>query len=60
MLKLLSFKFQESLGPFTFLFWKGPLKQDFLDIDLTSLFEVRNVGNTSAMRVIFFLRMLKI
>ena len=60
MPKLLSFKFQDSLGPFTILFWKGPLKRNFLDIYLTSLFEVRNVGNTSAMRVIFFLIMLKI
>ena len=27
---------------------------DFLDIDLTTFFGVRNFGNTSAMRVIFF------
>ena len=35
-------------------FPKDPLKQDFLDIDVTMFFEVRNFGNTSAMRVILF------
>ena len=35
-------------------FPKGPFKRDFLGIDLTRFFWVRNIGNTSAMRVIFF------
>ena len=39
---------------------KGPLKRDFLDIYLTTFFQVRKFENTSAMRVIFFLKMLKI
>ena len=38
----------------------GPLKQDFLDIYLTAFFGVRKFKNTSAMRVIFFPKMLKI
>ena len=39
---------------------KGPLKQDFLDIYLTTFFGVRNLWNKSAMKVIFFLQMFKI
>ena len=39
---------------------KGPLKWDFLDIYLTTFFGVRKFKNTSAMRVIFFLKMFKI
>ena len=39
---------------------KGPLKRDFLDIYLTTLFGIRNLGNTSAMRVVFFLKVYKI
>ena len=35
-------------------FSKGSQKQDFLDIYLTTIFQVRNFGNISAMRVIFF------
>ena len=34
--------------------WKGPLKQDLLDIYLTTFFGVSKSENTSAMRVIFF------
>ena len=33
---------------------KGRLKPDFLDIYLTTFFEVRKFKNTSAMRVITF------
>ena len=40
--------------------WKGPLKHDFLDKYLTTFFGVRNLGNKSAMKVIFFLQMFKI
>ena len=39
---------------------KGPLKWDFFDIYLTTFFGVRNLGNKSAMKVIFFLQMFKI
>ena len=39
---------------------KGPLKRDFLDIYLTTLIRVRQFKNTSAMRLIFFLKMFKI
>ena len=41
-------------------FSKGPLKKDFLNIYLITFFGVRNFGNTSAMRVIFFLKIFKI
>ena len=34
-------------------FSKGRLERDILDISLTTFFGVRNLGNTSAMRVIF-------
>ena len=33
---------------------KGPLKRDFLNSYLTRFLRVRNFGNASAMRVIFF------
>ena len=39
---------------------KGAMKQDFLDLHLTTFFEVRNFENTSAMRVNFFFKMCKI
>ena len=41
-------------------FSKGPFEQDFLDTYLTAFFRVRKFKNTSAMRVIFFLKMFKI
>ena len=53
MVKVLSFKLQQWLGSFTKWLVKGPSKQDFLDNYLTTLFGVRNFGNTSAIRVIF-------
>ena len=40
--------------------WKGPLKRNFLDIYLTTFFGVRKFRNTSAITVIFFLKMFKI
>ena len=40
--------------------WKGPLKQDLLDIYLTRFFGVRKFKNTSAMRVIFLKNFFKI
>ena len=33
---------------------KGLLNRDFLDIYLTTFFGVRNFGNKSAMKVLFF------
>ena len=39
---------------------KGPLKQDFLDIYIETSFGIRQLKNTSAMRVILFLKMFKI
>ena len=41
-------------------FSKVPHKRDFLEIHLTPIFRVRNLENTSAMRVIFFVKILKI
>ena len=38
---------------------KGPFKEEFLDIDLTTFFGALNFGNTSTMKVIFFWKMLK-
>ena len=60
MVKLVSFRFQRWLIPFTICKSKGPLKREFLDIFLTTFFTIRNFGNTSAMRVIFFLKVFKI
>ena len=40
--------------------WKGRLKLDFLDIYLTLFFAVRKLKNTSALRVVFFLKIFKI
>ena len=40
--------------------WKGPLKRDFSDSYLITFFGVRNSTNTSAMSVIFFLKMFEI
>ena len=40
--------------------WKGRLKQNFLDIYLTTSFGVRKFKNTSAMRGIFFQKIFKI
>ena len=39
---------------------KGLLKRDFSDISLATFFGIANFGNTSAMRVIFFLKVFKI
>ena len=39
---------------------KGPLKRDFLDICLTTSFKVGKFENTSAMRLIVFLKMFKV
>ena len=60
MVKVLSFRFQQCFGPFTMLLVEGSSERDFLDIYLTTFFGVRKFKNTSAMRVIFLFKMLKI
>ena len=37
--------------------WNGCLKQGFLEIYLTTWFAVRNFGNTSAIRMIFYFKL---
>ena len=45
---------QQCFVPLTCRLSKGPMKRDFLEIWLTTFFGVRNFGNKSAMKVIFF------
>ena len=59
MIKVLSFRFQQCVGLFTLLLFEGPLKQDFLDVYLTTFFGVRKRENTSAVTVILFYKILK-
>ena len=54
MVKVVPLRFQQCLVPLSMLLVEGPLKLDFLDIYLTTLLGVRNFGNTSAVRIIFF------
>ena len=54
MVKVLPCKFQQCLGALTMLLPKDRLKLNFLGIDLTRCFWVRNFGKTSAMRSPFF------
>ena len=56
MIKVPLYRFQMSLGPFAMFFLKSPIKQDFTEIFLITFFGDGNLGNTSAMRVIFFLK----
>ena len=56
MVKVVWVKFQHCLLHLTCYFPKGPRKEDFLEISLTTFFGVRNLGNTSAMRTMFFLK----
>ena len=49
-----------ALAPLPFYFSKGPLKLDFLETYLTTYFGIRQFKSTSAMRVIYFLKMFKI
>ena len=60
MIKVASSRLQQCLCPFTMLFVEGILKGAFSDIYLITFFGDGNFGNTSAMRVIFFLKMFKI
>ena len=54
MVKVVPFRFKQYLVRLTCCFTKSPLKGDFWEIWLTTFFGVRNFGNTSAMKVIFF------
>ena len=54
MVKVVWFKVQQCLVPFTMFLIKGSLERTFLDICLTTFFGVRNFGNKAAMRVSFF------
>ena len=60
VVKVPSFRLQQCFGPFTMLLVEGPSKRVFLDIYLSTFFRVRKFKNTSAMRVIFFLKMCQI
>ena len=60
MLKMLPFRIEQCLSQLPCCLLKGPLKWDFLGIYLTTFLRVRSFGNTSAMRVIFFLKVFKI
>ena len=57
---MLPLRFQQFFGPFTLLLVEESLKWNFLNIYLTVIFGIRKFQNTSAMRVIFFLKMFKI
>ena len=58
--KVVSFRFQHYLIPFPICLSKGLLKCNFLDIYLTTFFGIRNLRNTSVMRVILFFKVFKI
>ena len=60
MVKVVWVRFQHCLLHLTCYFPKGPRKEDFLEISLTTFFGVRNLGNTSAMRTMFFFKKFKI
>ena len=54
------FRLQRCLVPLTMLLVEGHLKQDVLDIYLTTYQGTCNFGNTSAMRVMLFLKYWKL
>ena len=60
MVNVLSFRFQQCFGPFTMLLFEGSSETSFLDIYLTTSFGVHKFKNTSAVKVIVFLKMFKI
>ena len=59
MVKVLSFRFKKCFGLLTYYLSQALQKGDFLDIYLTTFFGVSKFENTSAMRVIFFLKIFK-
>ena len=60
MVKVLSFRLQQCFGTFNMLLVEGPFETEFLDIFLTTFSLVHKFKNTWAMRVIFFLKLVKI
>ena len=58
--KVPSSTLQQCLWMFPMLFVEGHSELDFPDIFLITFFGDGNIGNTSAMSVIFFLKMFKI
>ena len=56
----MSFRFQMCFHPFTMMPVEGFSQTEFLDIYLTTFSGVSNIGNTSAMTLIFFSKMFKI
>ena len=60
MVRVVRYRFQQCFGPFPMLLVEGSSETGFLDIYLTTFFIVRKFKNTSAMRVIFFLKKFKI
>ena len=60
IVKVPSFSFEQCFSQFTMILVEGPLKRDCLDIYRTMSFGLRKFINTSAMKVIHFLKMFKI
>ena len=60
MIKVPLCRFQQSLGPFAMFLVEDTYKTGFTGIYLIAFFGAGNLGKTSAMRVIFFLKMFKI
>ena len=60
MVKVTSSRLQQCLCPFAMLFVEGYSELDFSDIYQITFFGDGDFGNTSAMRVIFFYKPLKI
>ena len=60
MAKVVWFRFQQCWLPLTCCFSKGSLKREFLESYFATYFGIRNFGNTSAMSIIFSLKMFKI
>ena len=56
MVKVLVFIFQQYFGLFTMFLVEESSKTDVLDIYLTTISGFRKFKNTSAMRVVFFLK----
>ena len=52
--------FQQCLGPFTILLFKGSSETLLFRLLSNHDFRLRNFGNTKSMRAIFFFKMFKI
>ena len=60
MVKVLRSSLNSVLAGLAYYLSKVPLKSDFLDIYLITLFGLPQLKNTSPMRIIFFFKMFKI